>query len=172
MASLGLIGSIGEYKPETEKISSYLERDPIFMDANEVKEEKKAVVLLALIGKECFALLEGLVAPSLPREKSHRELVDALKKHFEPTEVLIVERFHFYKRNQGLTESIAKFAADLRRLALKCEFGEFLDKLFMTASWFVDFGTSLYRSVFCEMDLTNARAIKISQNGSCGATHQ
>lgn len=39
------------------------------MDTNEVKEEKKGSVLLALIARESIALLEGLVAPAFPRKR-------------------------------------------------------------------------------------------------------
>ena len=42
--------------------------------------------------------------------------------------LVIAERFRFYQRGQKLGESIAEFVADLRRLSIRCEFGEFLDQ--------------------------------------------
>ena len=53
--------------------------------------------------------------------------MDALKRHFDPKPLVIAERFWFYQRSQKATESIADFVADLRRLSIKCEFGEFLE---------------------------------------------
>ena len=49
-------------------------------------------------------------------------------KSYDPQPLVIGERFRFYQRSQKSGESIADFVADLRRLSIKCEFGDFLDK--------------------------------------------
>ena len=53
--------------------------------------------------------------------------MDTLRKHYEPNIVVIAERFHFHQRCQGPEESIAKFLAELHRLATHCGFGGPLD---------------------------------------------
>ncbi len=40
----------------------------------------------------------------------------------------ITERFHFHRRNQQSGETIADYIATLRKLALHCEFEEYLDQ--------------------------------------------
>lgn len=41
---------------------------------------------------------------------------------------MIAERFHFHRRNQASSESIAEYIAELRRLSTHCEFGAYLDQ--------------------------------------------
>ena len=36
------IGSLAEFKPESEKIEAYLERVQLFFDANGIKDDKKS----------------------------------------------------------------------------------------------------------------------------------
>ena len=35
------VGSLAEFKPESEKIKAYLERVQLFFDANRIKDDKK-----------------------------------------------------------------------------------------------------------------------------------
>ena len=58
------------------------------------------MVLLTVIGANDYALLQGLVAPATPQENSFDELIKALKTHYKPKQVIIVERFRFYKHSQ------------------------------------------------------------------------
>ena len=81
---LSVFGQLGEFNPDSEKISTYLERLKVFMEANSVGEDKKVAVLLTVIGTKDYALLQGLLAPTNLREKSFDELTQALKTHYEP----------------------------------------------------------------------------------------
>lgn len=112
-----------------------------------------------MIGRTNYALLEGLMAPSKPREKTFAEIVAALKKLYEPAPVLIAERFHFYKRSQGPTESIADFTASLRKLAIRCEFGDFLEEALRDRFVCGLREETIQKRLLSEQDLTNAKAI-------------
>ena len=95
---------------------------------NEVAEERKVPVLLTVIGPKVYTLLRGLLAPTLPKEKSYADLEKALTDHYEPKHLIIAERFNFYKRGQAAGESLADYQAELRCLARTCEFGSFLNE--------------------------------------------
>ena len=82
--------------------------------------------VLNAIGPRTYTLLRDLISPTALTEKKYAELCATLKAHFKPKPIVIAERFHFHQRNQGLNESVAEYIAELRRLALHCEFGEFL----------------------------------------------
>ena len=97
------------------------------------------------------------VTPVLPREKSFVELLRVLKKHFDPQPLVIGERFHFYQRSQKTGESIADFVADLRRLSIKCEFGEFLDQALRDRFVCGVKSESLQKKLLTEADLTIIR---------------
>ena len=97
MARAPSLGQLGEFNPDNEKITTYLDRVVLFMEANAVEDDKKVVVLLTVIGSKNYALLQGLLAPAKPRDKTFDELKTVLQSHFEPQPVVIAERFHFYR---------------------------------------------------------------------------
>ena len=78
------IGSIKDYHPEDELFSSYMEWVELFFTANSVAEAKKVAALLSVIGSKSYSLVRSLVAPSLPQDKEYKDLVAALKSHYEP----------------------------------------------------------------------------------------
>ena len=85
-------------------------------------------MFLSVIGGKTYDLLRNLLLPTDPKDKSFDELVEALKGHFKPKPLVIVERFHFHKRNQAAGGSVAQFIAKLRKLARHCEFTTFLEE--------------------------------------------
>ena len=122
------IGRIGEFIPENESISAYLERFTLFVTVNGISEDKRAPTLLLVLGMNHYSLIRGIVSPAKPEEKSLDELCALLKKHFDPEPVVIAERFQFYQRTQGSGESVSEFLASLRKLASRCKFGTFLSE--------------------------------------------
>ena len=72
--------------------------------------------------------MKNLVYPNLLKDKLYADLVAALKKHYEPTPLVIAECFHFHRCSQAVGESISEYMAELRRLSTHCQFGEFLDE--------------------------------------------
>ena len=61
-------------------------------------------------------MLRDLLAPTPPKDKTYNVLEDTLRQHYQPTVVVIAERFHFHRRVQGPEEFVAEFLAELRRL--------------------------------------------------------
>ena len=72
-------------------------------------------------------MVRNLLAPAKLHAQSFDDIVNALLDNFEPKPLVISERFHFNKRQQGPNESVAEYVAELRRLSVHCEFGAFLD---------------------------------------------
>ena len=106
----------------------YTQRFEHFAKANNVEDDQKRHLLLALVGAPTYKLLANLVAPTEPGELTYKEIVDKLQAHFKPKPIIIAERFRFYKRNQKPGEKMATYLAELRRLAATCEFGAFLEE--------------------------------------------
>ena len=123
MATGNTIGRMDEFKPEVESFTTYRARLKLFLEANAIEEERRVPVMLTVIGPKHYALVHTLLAPVEPTSKSVDELLDTLGKYFEPTPIVIAERFYFYKRNQGSEETVSQFMAELRRLATHCNFG-------------------------------------------------
>ena len=111
MAANHMFGHIQEFQPDSDSINAYIERMNLFFVANDVPDEKKVAVFLNVIGGKTYALLRSLLSPQLPQSKSYSELVDSLKRHYEPKPLVIAERFHFHRRNQAAGETIAQYVA-------------------------------------------------------------
>ena len=121
------IGSLSAFDPDQESISSYMERVQIFFTANSVEEDKQVPVFLSVVGANTYTLLRTLLAPAKPSTKSLADLTTALVEYYEPKPLVIAQRFHFHRRNQEPSESIAEYVAALRKLSTFCEFGAQLD---------------------------------------------
>ena len=61
-----VLGSLGEFNPKMENISSYLERLQLYFEANTVEEDRKVAVFLTVVGARTYKTLRSLLAPTLP----------------------------------------------------------------------------------------------------------
>ena len=161
---MSTIGSLTEFKLESERIEAYLERVQLCFDANGIEDEKKVAVLLTVIGSTTYALLSSLLAPRKPREKSFEELAATLRRHFEPKPLVIAERFHFHRRNQASGENISDYVAELRRLATNCEFGDYLEQALRDRFACGIRHENTQKRLLTEANLTLTKAIETARN--------
>ena len=158
------LGSLTEFRPEAECFSAYLERARIFFAANDIAEEKQVLVFLNAIGASMYSLARSLLAPTDPMTKLLKEITDMLSAHFEPKPQIVVERYHFHKREQASGESVADYVAELRRLASKCKFENFLDDALRDRFIVGLRNNNILKRLLTEPDLTLARAVAFTQN--------
>ncbi|XP_071578069.1 uncharacterized protein [Temnothorax nylanderi] len=102
----------------------YAERLELYFVANDVKEEKQAAVLLTKISADTYKLVRDLCAPDKPSTKTFKDLVKLINDHLNPKPSETMERCKFHKAQQTETETVAKFAARLKSLAITCNFGD------------------------------------------------
>ena len=122
------IGQLRDFDRSKESFEAYIERLENFMKANGVKSENQVAVLVTAIGPETYGLLRNLLTPEKPDARSYEELVEILNNHLHPKPLVIAERFNFHNRFRNDSESVADFAAQLKKLSAHCEFGTFLDE--------------------------------------------
>ena len=120
------VGKIGEFVEGNEDFICYVERVGLYFVANEIRDEKKVAVFLSLIGHQPYALLRNILTPAIPSSKSYAEIVEALKGHYMPKPLIIGERYTFHNRSQKEGEKVTEYIVGLKKLAVTCEFGEFL----------------------------------------------
>ena len=159
-----LIGRIDPFDAGVESITAYLERLQLYFDVNSIPEPKRVSSLLTLIGPVNYNLLRSLVAPTPPREKSYDELLSTLENHYNPKKLVIAERYHFYQRNQKTTESISEYIAELRQLAIHCEFQNFLDEALRDKLVCGLKSEAILKRLLTEKALTLEKALEISQS--------
>ena len=71
--------------------------------------------------------MKTLVAPAKPSTKTFAQLTEQLDKHLHPKPLVIAEIFRFQKRDQNPGEGVLQYIAELRKLAITCNFGNVLD---------------------------------------------
>ena len=162
VTKISIIGKIQEFRPETERFSTYVERLKLYFDANSVTAEKKVPVFPTVIGTKNYSLLSDYYSPGKPRDQSLDDLIKTMKDHFEPVPIIIAECFQFYKRDQKSGETIADFVAELRRLATNSKFRAHLDDGLRDRFVCGLNNEAIKKRLLLEKDLTMSKVVDLS----------
>ena len=158
------MGQVGEYIDGKEDIASYIKRVELYFAANCVEADYEVATFVALIGADAYGVLRNLLAPELQKDKSFYELKELLVSHSSPKPILIAERFKFHRRNQHESETVAQFVVELKRLALKCEFGTFLEEASRDCLVCGLKSMQIQKKMLAERDLTFEKAFETGQS--------
>ena len=153
-----------EFEPLAESFSVYVERVNLFFTANEVPEEKRVPVFLTIVGKSTYALLRNLLQPSLPKDKTFEDITKILKKHYQPAQSVIAERFQFHKRTQKEGESVAEYVAELKWLSMHFQFEAYLNDALRDCLVCGLQKESTQKRLLLEDQLTFTKAVEMAQN--------
>ena len=123
-----IIGNLGPFDEKSEKFRDYVDRFGAYVAANDIDDDKKVNVFLAVIGPDAYKLLKNLCDPENPNAKTFTRLTQLLQRHYEPAPIVIAERHKFWTASQGESESVSEFVVRLKKLASTCSFGEFLSQ--------------------------------------------
>lgn len=91
------------------------------------REDKKKSLLLHYIGMETYDLLCDKLAPTTPEEKTYDQIISIHKQIFDPLPLEIVENYRFHLRKQADDGSVEESSIAIRKLAIHCKFGAYLD---------------------------------------------
>ena len=120
-------------------------------------------VFLNAVGKTHYRLLSHLFAPEPPARKSLDEIQNALRGHYESKPLVISERFNFHRRQQGQGETVSQYVAELRKLAIHCQFGGYLDEALRDRFVCGLRSESVQKKLLTKADLSFQEAIRIAQ---------
>lgn len=95
-----------------------------------IKDDRKLAYLYSYMGPDAFAILCSKLLPKKPMDSgvSYDEVVELMKKHYEPQSLQIFEIYKFHQLIQDEGETIANFVGRLRKQAEKCEFETYVEK--------------------------------------------
>ena len=93
MAASVPFGKVGEFSPEKETFSAYVERVEMFFTANgivegagerqeaanELVKERQRAIFLTEVGPEVYSTLSNLVAPMKPKEIPLTKIIECLE---------------------------------------------------------------------------------------------
>ncbi|OUC45668.1 hypothetical protein D917_01810 [Trichinella nativa] len=117
MGSLRL-GHIEEFDTSNPKEwNSYASRLMFYLEANKVSADAdKRAVLLSSCGSTLFKLVESLLSPAKPVERSFDEIISVLNDHFAPQPSEIVNRHIFYQPQAYQQLVVDKKTADAQTI--------------------------------------------------------
>ena len=84
--------------------------------------------------------------------------------HYSHKPIRITEPFKFHRRNQHGSETVAQFVVELKRLALKCEFGTFLEEALRDRLLCGLKSVQIQKKLLAERDLTFKKAFETAQS--------
>ncbi|GFQ86533.1 uncharacterized protein K02A2.6 [Trichonephila clavata] len=82
----------------------------------------RAKVFVSSLSAKLYQLLKNLLATNIPSDQTLDKLKDALKKHLTPKPLTIPSRHKFLNRKQNEGEGISTYIAELRALAMNCDY--------------------------------------------------
>ena len=97
--------------------------------AEKTKVEKKMCAsLISLLSKTVYSTLKTLCLPDTLSGKKYTEICDLLEGHYKPKTSKTTATYLFRQMTQKTGESVTDFAHRLKREAVACDFGSFLDR--------------------------------------------
>ena len=66
-----------------------------------------------------YCILKDVCFPAKPVEKTYSQIVDQLKRHFQPKRLAVAEHFLF---NSAQQQTVLEYVAQLKKLSSHCEF--------------------------------------------------
>ena len=139
---MAMVGHLREFSLKDSDWSLFLSRLESYLAANNIdadqaenltapataenaaQAKKRQAILLNCLDEDAYKLLFDLVSPEKPEEKTYKELVAALTKHFQHEQNPFAARFRFYAAMKEAGETAKQWAARLRGLAVACKFGD------------------------------------------------
>ena len=155
---------LDEFDPESgEDWIQYIERMEYYFLANEItSSDKQRAVLISAMGAKSYKLLRNLITPKASSNKSFKELVEAMTKHFCPPPSEIVQRFKFNTRVRKPGESVANYIAELQALSQNCNFGDTLELMLRDRIMCGINDVQTQKRLLVEKDLSFAKAKEIA----------
>lgn len=121
--------SIDPFDRHKMKWSRWVERLESAFVLFGVQDGVKLHMLLHYMGGETYDILSDKLAPERPHQKTYDQVVAVLEAHFNPEPLEILENFRFHCRKQAddrPDETIHEYLIALRKLAITCNFGNYL----------------------------------------------
>ena len=116
-----VFGRLKAFEPESENISTYLERVHLYFEANGIEDNKQTSVLLAVIGTKNYSIIRSLVA----QRQDLCRVGDCFEGSFSAQSPASCRTFPF---TSALRLLVSQCWTSLQICVDCCEFGDFLNQ--------------------------------------------
>ena len=111
-------------------MSEYADRLEHYFTANDITTKvKRRAILQNRVGPATYRLIKMLVSPKKVTDLTFEEMVTKTTKHFNPKPSPIIKRYKFNTRQQEEGETVAKFVAELHKIAEYCKYRKVLSDM-------------------------------------------
>ena len=110
-------------------VGVYFKRFDWALELSKIPESEFPKYALVHIGAELNKALKILVTPRPPEELTYVQIKTTLTKHFDHETNKYAESIRFRQIVQEKDESLANFPLRLKKGAVNCEYGNFLDRM-------------------------------------------
>ena len=152
MASL--LGLLEQFDPANHEWSVYYNRLQVFFTANEIDDDRKVPVFLALLGHKAYSTVQDLCMPDLPSTKTLAQLKTIMDSHYFPRVNIRAARTTYRAITQKEGQSVADFISALRHGAINCQFAAQLDDNLLD-QFIAGLHDKRIQSKFCQTDNLN-----------------
>ncbi|GBM53259.1 hypothetical protein AVEN_128425-1 [Araneus ventricosus] len=111
-----------KFDEENENFDSFFERFQTYLDVQNIPADSRTKVFISSLSAKLYQLLKNLLSPDLPSDQNLDKLKNVLKQHLTPKPLIIPSRHKFLNRKQNKGESINSYIAELRVLAINCDY--------------------------------------------------
>lgn len=153
------IGNLSNFNLATGSWSTYTERLQQYFVVNDVRPALRVATLIACIDDATYELMVDLCSPRRPVDFNYADLVELVRKHLQPTPLILQERCVFRQRTQGDHENVIQYAEALKKLAKHCRFKNSYDENLRDQFVFGLKSEVIKKMLFCEEDLNFATAL-------------
>ena len=116
-----------------------------------------------MCGLSTYGLIRSLVAPKTATDHSYTELVEFVKKHFNPRPSAITQQFKFNSRVRQPGETVAQYVAELRKLSEYCDFKDNLEEILWDRLVWGITDSHIQHRLLSEDKLTFTSALELAQ---------
>ena len=109
-------------------------------------------------------MLTSLLSPEKPGEKSYHQLVELLKKQYDPRPSEIMQRFKFHSQLRKADENVSSYVAELHSLAVYCNFGATLEVMLRDRLVCGMNNEGIKNKLLVEADLTYGKGLDIARS--------
>ena len=108
--------------------TQYIERMEYYFLANGITSaDKQRAVVISTMGAKAYKTLRNLITPHNASDKSFKQLIEVMMKHFCPPPSEIAQRFKFNTRARKLGEPVANYIVELWAPSHYCNFGDSIE---------------------------------------------
>ena len=111
---------------DKDHAESFLARFILHCKVHDVKDEKKAALLLTSVASNVFERMQQDSSPKLLTDLSFEEVQQLLLKLYKPTQNFRTNRFVFHRTTQQQGQTVKEYIEQIKKIANSCKFGNYL----------------------------------------------